>query len=105
MLVEMRIEALREMLREEFRHVLKELKDVDNLKLPPLSIQQLADRYEVSKATIHNWRKQNLIEGFKIGKGRFFHVDEVEKNLKQYRYLDILESKGLVEPRKLIRLH
>lgn len=101
MYVDIRIEALREMLREEFRHIIKEMKEADNLKLPPLSIQQLADRYEVSKATVHNWRKQKLIEGFKIGKGRFFHIDEVERNLKQYRYLEILETKGLVEKRNL----
>jgi hypothetical protein len=40
-----------------------------------------------------------------MGKGRFFHVEEVEKNLKQYRYLDILESKGLVEPRKRLEIY
>src|ERR1700744_6420005 len=104
MYVDMRIDALRAMLREEFRYILTEMKEADNLKLPPLSIQQLADRYEVSKATVHNWRKQKLIEGFKIGKGRFFHIDEVEKNLKQYRYLDILETKGLVEKRNLPKM-
>jgi|GEM_PF-4067714 len=102
--VEMRIEALREMLREEFKQILKELNVVEKQKVAPLSIQQLADRYEVSKATVHNWRKQKLITGFKIGKGRFFHLEEVEKNLQQYRYLDILESKGFNEPRNRIRL-
>ena len=108
---------LRELIQQEFTKIFEKLNLQDKgLKLPPksspqfdktlhtkpLSIQQLADRYEVSKATIHNWRKQKLITGFKMGKGRFFHIEEVEKNLTQYRYLDVLESKGLIEKRKTI---
>lgn len=106
MYVDIRIETLRQMLREELIKILdeKEKKEKENDEKqtkPPLSIPQLADRYGVSKATVHNWRKKGLVTGFKVGKGRFFHVDEVEKNLKQYRYWDVLESKGLMKIKRM----
>lgn len=102
MYVEIKIETLRQMLREEIKQLLHEVNQGEKQTTPPLSIQQLADRYNVSKATVHNWMNQDLIKGFKMGKGRFFHLDEVEKNLTQYRYLDVLEKKGLAEKRNRI---
>ena len=92
---------LRDIIREEVAKVIDEVNN-KKTKPKPLSIQQLADRYEVSKATVHNWMKQKLITGFKMGKGRFFDLVEVEKNLTQYKYLDVLEAKGLIEKRKPI---
>jgi transcriptional antiterminator len=110
-------QILKDVIREsinELRYEDKELRDLEiklkeneKQKAPapkPLSIPQLAERYGVSKATVHNWRNQKLITGFKMGKGRFFHLEEVEKNLTQYRYLDRLESQGLIQPRKRIKL-
>jgi transposase len=96
-------EDLKKLVREEVGKLIVEVReqtDKQKQQPKPLSIQELADRYEVSKATVHNWRKQGLVTGFKIGKGRFFHLEEVEKNLKQYRYLDVLERKGLHEFKK-----
>ncbi|WP_428331637.1 helix-turn-helix domain-containing protein [Mucilaginibacter sp.] len=93
---------LRNLIREEFKKLLDSLDEKKETAPKPLSIQQLADRYEVSKATVHNWMKQDIIKGFKMGKGRFFHLDEIEKSLAQYKYLDVLEKKGLVEKRRPI---
>jgi excisionase family DNA binding protein len=67
-----------------------------------LSIQEVADRYEVSKQTVHNWINKGTIKGFKQGKGRYFHMDEIEKSFAQYRYSDVLERKGLKEPGRKI---
>lgn len=44
--------------------------------------------------------KQGLIKGFKMGKGRFFHIEEVKKSLSGYRYSNVLERKGLIEKRE-----
>jgi excisionase family DNA binding protein len=84
----------------ELRDEDKKLRDEDKLKVQkpkPLNIQQIADRFEVSKATVHNWMKRGSISGFKMGKGRFFHLDEVEKSLANNKYYDVLERKDLVE--------
>jgi transposase len=90
---------LRTLIQEEFQ----KFKEEDNKKVvapKPLSIQQVAERYDKSKATVHNWMKQGIITGFKMGKGRFFHLDELEENLTRFNYLEILESKGLIEKQK-----
>lgn len=98
-------EDIRNLIREEVGKILDEVKANAAkgniiLDVKPLSIQQVADRYKVSKATIHNWMEKKTIKGFKMGKGRFFHIDELEKNLTKYRYIEVLESKGLVEKQK-----
>jgi hypothetical protein len=84
--------TLRELIREENQKLVEELRKTDEKKQPPLSIGQLAIRYSVSKATIHNWINRKVITGFKIGKGRFFDVSEVERGLKDYEhYTGIIE--------------
>lgn len=66
----------------------------------PLCIQQVAERYGVSKATIHNWMKQGIIEGFKQGKGRYFYLHELDQRLKRYKYFDMLKNTGEIPPNK-----
>jgi hypothetical protein len=84
---EVAFEDLRKLIREEFTKAIQELKDLKQ-HAKPLDIGQVAERYAVSKATIHNWIKQGIVTGFKQGKGRFFHMEELEKNLTRYGYLD-----------------
>ena len=79
---------LRELIREEIAKLIDEVKN-KNPKPKPLSIQEVADRYEVSKQTVHNWINKGTIKGFKQGKGRYFHMDEIEKSFAQYRYSDV----------------
>src|SRR5580692_3598269 len=58
-------DELKQLIREEVRkfreeltlHMGEEKKD-KHLDSKPLNIQQVADRYGKSKATIHNWMKQ-----------------------------------------------
>lgn len=88
MYVDIKIETLRTMLREELTKILEEKEADGKRKDPPFNIQQLADHFGKSKATIHNWLNRGLIVGFKMGKGRFFNLHEVEASLKKYRHLD-----------------
>lgn len=87
---------IKDYIDEGLDRFVEKVRKLEQGKKPPLSIQQLADRYEVSKATVHNWMKQRLIIGFKMGKGRFFHIEEVEKSLSEYRYSNVLERNGMI---------
>jgi transposase len=93
MYIDIKSQNLREILREELKQLLEELKKTEKKVLPPLSIGQLAEHYDVSKATVHNWINRGLVTGFKMGKGRFFHLEEVEKSLTRYNHSDALEKK------------
>ncbi|HTE01713.1 MAG TPA: helix-turn-helix domain-containing protein [Mucilaginibacter sp.] len=97
---EVAFEDLRNLIKEEFAKAIQELKGLKQ-HTKPLDIGQVAERYAVSKATIHNWIKQGIVTGFKQGKGRFFHMEELEENLTKYRYLD---PKGLLDRRKQISM-
>jgi transcriptional antiterminator len=48
-----------------------------------LDIGELAEKFKVSKQTVHNWIKRRIITGKKMGKGRFFSVREVEESLEK----------------------
>jgi helix-turn-helix protein len=58
------------------------------------SIQQIAERYDVSKTTVHDWMKKGLINGFKQGKGRFFYLHELDQRLTDYKYFKMLQDTG-----------
>ena len=92
---------LKKLVREEVGKLMEEVRNQaikGKQKPKPLSIQDVCDRYEITKATVHNLMKKGTIKGFKMGKGRFFHLDEIEKSFYQYKYLEVLERKGLIEP-------
>lgn len=83
---------------KKFREVLtlhlgEEKKD-KHLDVKPLNIQQVADRYGKSKATVHNWMKQGIIHGFKQGKGRYFYLHELDQSLQHYKYFEMLQDTG-----------
>ena len=43
-----------------------------------LTISDIAKRFKVSKATIHNWLNRGIINGIKVGKNRYFTEDEIQ---------------------------
>lgn len=86
--------------REELSGFLNQEETVKHLDTKPLSIQQVADRYGKSKATIHNWLKQGIIQGFKQGKGRYFYLHELDQSLKRYKYFDMLKITGEISKDK-----
>lgn len=97
------VQQLREILREEIRNVIQEIKQGEIVKPPPpLNIKGVCDRYDITPATVHNLRKKGTLEGFKVGKGRFFHIAEIEKAFNQYKYQEVLERKGLKDPNQKV---
>ncbi|GAC1562719.1 MAG: hypothetical protein NVS3B13_36060 [Mucilaginibacter sp.] len=82
--------------RKELRMLMDEVKRGQNLDTRLLSITDVAKRYDVSKATVHNWIKKKLITGFKRGKGRFFYLHELDKSLTDYKYFEMLQKTGEV---------
>jgi hypothetical protein len=96
-------QELRQLIREEVAKFREELSGFitqhhgdEKLDVKPLNIPQVADRYGVTKATVHNWMKKGLIIGFKQGKGRYFYLHELDQNLKGYRFYEMLQAKGEV---------
>jgi len=43
-----------------------------------LTIGDIAKRFKVSKATVHNWMARGIIKGVKVGKNRYFTEDEIQ---------------------------
>lgn len=100
-------EDLKKLIQEQvalFRKELTIYMGEDNkekhLDTKPLNIQQVADRYGVSKATVHNWMKQEIIKGFKQGKGRYFYLHELDQSLTRYKYFEMLQNTGVVPQNK-----
>jgi transcriptional antiterminator len=100
-------DELKELIRsevEKFRDVftvhIREQNADKQLDGKPLNIQQVAERYGVSKATIHNWMKQGIIEGFKQGKGRYFYLHELDQRLTRYKYFEMLQNTGEIPTSK-----
>jgi len=53
---------------------------------PLLNIEDLAKRFKITKATVHNWINRGIITGKKLGKNRYFTDDEVRKALTKYGF-------------------
>lgn len=45
---------------------------------PLLTISGIANRFKVSKATIHNWLNRGILKGNKVGKNRYFTEAEIQ---------------------------
>ena len=43
-----------------------------------LTIGDIAKRFKVSKATVHNWMGRGIIKGVKVGKNRYYTEDEIQ---------------------------
>ena len=61
-------------------------KQLEELKEPLLTIADLAKRFKVCKATVHNWINEGIITGKKVGKNRYFTEEEVRAALTKYGY-------------------
>lgn len=42
------------------------------------TLSDVAKRFKVSKATVHNWMGRGIIKGVKVGKNRYFTEDEIQ---------------------------
>jgi len=88
--VEYKIRWLEKIFKDFVKEALTEFKEeqkkLEQLNEPPLNIDEIAKRFKVCKATIHNWINRGIITGNKLGKNRFFTYDEVRAALKQYGF-------------------
>jgi len=73
------------MLKEVIRNLKNEWANEQIDKAPLLSIQEVAVRFKVTKATIHNWIKRGIITGKKMGKGRYFDEKEVRDSIDRFK--------------------
>ncbi len=83
---EIRIKFLLDHIEQLFQQALEKFEEQKSAERPPLSIQDLATKFQVSKATVHNWINRGIITGKKLGKGRFFDEMEVKKALDKYNF-------------------
>jgi excisionase family DNA binding protein len=63
-----------------------EQKQLEELKNPLLTIDDIAKRFKVCKATVHNWINRGIIVGMKVGKNRYFTEEEVRSALTKYGF-------------------
>lgn len=88
--VDYKIKWLEKIIKDFFKESLAEFvieqKQIEDLKNPLLNIEDIAKRFKVCKATIHNWLNQGIITGKKVGKNRYFTEEEVSKALKKYGF-------------------
>jgi len=80
-------QIMKEYFKEALEGLLTELKEREQEKSPLLTIDDIAKRFKVTKATIHNWINRQIIVGNKVGKNRYFTEDEVRNALKKYGFL------------------
>ena len=95
-----KFEDLRDLIREEVGKLIEEVRGTRASK--PVTIAEVAYRYDVSEKTVYNWVKKKLIIGFKIGKTTYFNIEQIEERLINAKHLDALERKGLKEKREKI---
>lgn len=69
---------IRQFFTESLEAVLLKRKDMEDGAKPLSTIGDIAKRFKVSKATIHNWIRRGVIKGIKVGKNRYFTEDEIK---------------------------
>lgn len=75
---------LKNYLEDALEQHFQKIKNLDQAKDPYLTISGIAQRFQVTKATIHNWIKRGTIVGKKLGKNRYFSEEEVKNALSAY---------------------
>ena len=83
-------QIMKQFFTESMERLLLKLKYQANETKPLLTIPDIAKRFKVSKATIHNWINRGIIKGVKAGKNRYFTDDELAGILY---FLNISETK------------
>lgn len=49
------------------------------------TINDICAMLKVTPATLHNWKKQGLLTGCRLGKNRYFTKQEVEQAMTKYK--------------------
>ncbi len=81
---------LEQILKEYFKEALRELfleqKQREEIDKPLMTIEDIAKKFKVTKATVHNWKNKGSIVGQKFGKNRYFTEDEVRKSMAKFGF-------------------
>ena len=87
---DIKVKYLFELLRTEINDILDkrdlEQRRREEEKQPLLTIEDVARKFKVTKATVHNWINRGIITGQKMGKNRYFTEDEVRRSLAKYGF-------------------
>jgi hypothetical protein len=89
-------EVMKQFFTESMEMLLLKLKCQADETKPLLTISDIATRFKVTKATVHNWKNQGIIKGVKVGKNRYFTEDELAGILY---FLRIRETNDLLSTR------
>jgi DNA invertase Pin-like site-specific DNA recombinase len=84
----LKMKYLKEVFEPIIRELFKEIRAEENKDKPLLTIADIATKFKVTKATVHNWKNRGLSEGVKVGKNRYFTEEEVKKALSKFGYLN-----------------
>jgi excisionase family DNA binding protein len=68
---------IKQFFTESLEAVLLKKKDIEDGARSLSTIADIAKRFKVSKATVHNWMQKGTIRGVKVGKNRYFTEDEI----------------------------
>lgn len=79
-------EIIKQFIKESLDEFLQEIAKREESNQPLLTIEDIARKFQVTKATIHNWMKKGSIVGKKFGKNRYFTEDEVRKSMAKYGF-------------------
>ena len=71
-------EMIRQFFTESLEAVLLKQEYVRDGSKTLSTIGDIANRFKVSKATVHNWMARGIIKGVKVGKNRYFTEDEIQ---------------------------
>ena len=76
---------IKQFFTESLEAVLLKQKDLAEGTRTLSTIADIAIRFKVSKATVHNWLNQGLLSGLKVGKNRYFTEEEIRRVIILYK--------------------
>ncbi|GAC1562718.1 MAG: hypothetical protein NVS3B13_36050 [Mucilaginibacter sp.] len=82
--LDIKLEYLEDVLRHLIEKIIEEKKGRELAIQPLMTITEVSEKFKVTKTTIQNWRRRELIVGTKIGKNRYFTHEEINAALKKY---------------------
>jgi DNA invertase Pin-like site-specific DNA recombinase len=83
---DLKMEYLEEVFERLIDKIMENKKQSEQADKPLMTIEDIARKFQVTKATVHNWKKRGSIVGQKFGKNRYFTEDEVRKSMAKYGF-------------------
>jgi excisionase family DNA binding protein len=77
---------IKDYVKEAIKEFSEEQRRMEEQKKPLMTIDDIAKKFKVTKATVHNWMNKGSIAGQKFGKNRYFTEEEVQRSMAKYGY-------------------